>query len=239
MAFVCGQTNVLTTADKYLCCRSDIYHYSVIMKIKTVFSDFGLFADEKANFFQYRRTDGRFIVRPLQPYLKNEHLELLRFEKEDGVFYAPVQLRRSGRKLVSRLMDVVGGHRFYKLLGEGLAFCEKGHLWRRGCRFEICEWRIFFPDAFGDLVEVTRRLVDRRKAYICAVESENGVLSVKINAFADGITTCCYRCEGGDCILQERPEAENSMFENFRGDRREMPIGWSELEDENAFLLED
>lgn len=149
------------------------------MKIKTVFSDFGLFADEKANFFQYRRTDGRFIVRPLQPYLKNEHLELFRFEKEDGVFYAPVQLRRSGRKLVSRLMDVVGGHRFYKLLGEGLAFCEKGHLWRRGCRFEICEWRIFFPDAFGDLVEVTRRLVDRRKAYICAVESENGVLSVK------------------------------------------------------------
>ena len=64
-------------------------------------------------------------------------------------------------------------------------------------------------------------------------------MSVKINAFADGITTCCYRCEGGDCILQERPEAENSMFENFRGDRREMPIGWSELEDENAFLLED
>ena len=203
MAFVCGQTNVLTTADKYLCCRSDIHHYSVIMKIKTVFSDFGLFADEKANFFQYRRTNGRFIVRPLQPYLKNEHLELFRFEKEDGVFYAPVQLRRSGRKLVSRLMDVVGGHRFYKLL------------------------------------EVTRRLVDRRKAYICAVESENGVLSVKINAFADGITTCYYRCEGGDCILQERPEAENSMFENFRGDRREMPIGWSELEDENAFLLED
>ena len=173
------------------------------MKIKTVFSDFGLFADERANFFQYRRTDGRFIVRPLQPYLKSEHLELFRFEKEDGVFYAPVQLRRSGRKLVSRLMDVVGGHRFYKLLGEGLAFCEKGHLWRRGCRFEICEWRIFFPDAFGDLVEVTRRLVDRRKAYICAVESENGVLSVKINAFADGITTCCYRCEGGDCILQK------------------------------------
>lgn len=171
--------------------------------------------------------------------MKNEHLELFRLEKEDGVFYAPVQLRRSGRKLVSRLMDVVGGHRFYKLLGEGLAFCEKGHLWRRGCRFEICEWWIFFPDAFGDLVEVTRRLVDRRKAYICAVESENGVLSVKINAFADGITTCCYRCEGGDCILQERPEAENSMFENFHGDRREMPIGWSELEDENAFLLED
>ena len=115
------------------------------MKIKTVFSDFGLFADERANFFQYRRTDGRFIVRPLQPYLKNEHLELFRLEKEDGVFYAPVQLRRSGRKLVSRLMDVVGGHRFYKLLGEGLAFCEKGHLWRRGCRFEIREWRIFFP----------------------------------------------------------------------------------------------
>lgn len=115
------------------------------MKIKTVFSDFGLFADERANFFQYRRTDGRFIVRPLQPYLKNEHLELFRFEKEDGVFYAPVQLRRSGRKLVSRLMDVVGGHRFYKLLGEGLAFCEKGIFGEEGAGLKFVNGGSFFP----------------------------------------------------------------------------------------------
>lgn len=77
--------------------------------------------------------------------MKNEHLELFRFEKEDGVFYAPVQLRRSGRKLVSRLMDVVGGHRFTNCWAKVWLFVRKGIFGEEGAGLKFVNGGSFFP----------------------------------------------------------------------------------------------
>ena len=98
------------------------------MKTKTVFSEFQLYVDEEVNFFEYCLQYEQYFARSLAPYLKNEYFEVYRKENINKVFFAVVQIRKNERKLIPELIDIVGTHRQYQLLGDVLAHSDKFNL---------------------------------------------------------------------------------------------------------------
>lgn len=154
------------------------------MKTKTVFSEFQLYADEESRFFEYCLENGQYFVRPLAPFLKNEYFEIYRKENMKHAFFAVVQIRKSGRKLVTELIDVVEVHRKYQLLGDVLAYTEKVNLYHKGCVHNVYGWRLFARDEFGDLQDVTKKLFWSKKAYIEQVERQGDIFRLGLR-FAD------------------------------------------------------
>lgn len=168
------------------------------MKAKTVFSEFQLYVDEEAKFFEYCKDNECFFKRPLEPYLKNECFEVYRKENKGKVFFAVVQIRISGRKLVTELIDVLEQQRQYKLLGDVLAYSEKINIHFKGCVQDVYGWRVFALDAFGDLKDVTRNLLYDKKRYIENIERQEDVLKLDICSKNKVCTSLYFECGYAD-----------------------------------------
>ncbi len=152
------------------------------MKTKTVFSEFQLYADEEARFFEYCLENGQYFVRPLAPFLKNEYFEIYRKENMKHAFFAVVQIRLSGRKLIPWLIDVLDVHRQYQLLGDVLAYSEKVNMHVKGCVHCVYGWRVFARDCFGNLKDITKTLALPRKIFIENIARYEDVFQIELRS---------------------------------------------------------
>ncbi len=150
------------------------------MKTKTVFSEFQLYVDEEAKFFEYRLKNGQYFVKPLAPYLKNECFEVYRKENMEHVFFAVVQVGKYTRRLIPELIDVVETHRQYKLLNDVLAYSEKVNVCHCGDIQSVWQWRVWAIDAFAELKDITNTLVLYCKAFIKEIERNGDFLKIGV-----------------------------------------------------------
>ena len=151
------------------------------MKTKTVFSEFQLYADEEAKFFEYCLENGQYFVKPLAPYLQNECFEVYRKENMKHVFFAVVQIKKSGRQLLPNFIEVVDTPRQYKLLGEVLAYSERISVRHKGCVYNAYGWRVFALNCFNDLADITKKLILTKKTYIEQIDKQGDVFRLKLH----------------------------------------------------------
>lgn len=202
------------------------------MKTKTVFSEFQLYADEEAKFFEYCLENGQYFVRPFEPYLKNECFEVYRKENMKHVFFAVVQVGKYIRRLIPELIDVVETHRQYKLLGEVLAYSEKVCIRHKGCVYYAYGWKVFALDAFCNVVNMTKNFILNKKTYIEQIDKQGDVFRLKLHFVEAKSQYVYFEQVGSDFKLIDEQWLVDTEESFQRQNLEDLNKNWQKLENE-------
>lgn len=202
------------------------------MKTKTVFSEFQLYADEEARFFEYCLENGQYFVRPLVPYLKNECFEIYRKENMKHVFFAVVQIKVSGRQLLPNFIDVAETSRQYKLLGEVLAYSEKVNIRHKGCVYNAYGWRVFALDGFGDVVDMTKKFILNKKTYIEQIDKQSNLFRLCLRFVEAKPQYVYFEQVGSDFKLIDEQWLADTEESFQRQKLEDLNKNWQRLENE-------
>ena len=195
--------------------------------IECLFAGRNVFMDSETKFYRYAKSGARWIIQPLEPVLKNEFWEIYAIDNEVSVLYLPINVAKGQRKLMVDFAGQTKQRRFYKLLGEDFAYCEKAEV--RGT--EICNWTVIGRDLAGKYINITSILNPDRNAYLSAIDEKAGFLTVRIKDYERKEKTVYFSYEHSLYQRKGSNIAETMIRANDRNRLVKAPQGWRFLED--------